>query len=93
MRLFAAVKEAKGQMAAGNGAKVLKHFQQKLKDAGYPAKAADKMFADYSERELDALFDLSVDEFDRIVESSYNEVGRLLHSVIDWMSRNHWSGF
>jgi hypothetical protein len=86
-RLFAAVKEVKGQMPVGNGAKVLKHFQTKLKDAGYPAKAADKMFSDYSERELDALFDLSIDEFDKMVEATFNEVR---HATLrPWIATGH----
>jgi hypothetical protein len=66
---------AKGSMPAGNGRKVLAHYIKKLKEGGFPEKAADKQFADYTDRELDALFDLSTDEYDKMVEDAYNEVG------------------
>lgn len=69
-----AAANVKGSMPAGNGRKVLAHYVKKLKEGGYPEKAADKQFADYTDRELDALFDLSVDEYDKMVEDAYNEV-------------------
>ena len=65
----------KGSQPAGNGRKVLAHYIKKLKEGGYPEKAADKQFADYTDRELDALFDLTVDEYDQMVDASFNEAG------------------
>lgn len=64
----------KGSQPAGNGRKVLAHYIKKLKEGGYPEKAADKQFADYTDRELDALFDLTIDEYDQMVDASFNEV-------------------
>lgn len=64
----------KGSAPAGNGRKVLAHYINKLKEGGYPEKAADKQFSDYTDRELDALFDLTIDEYDKMVEDSFNEV-------------------
>jgi hypothetical protein len=57
----------------GNGRKVLNHYIKTLKESGYPPKAADAQFSDFSDRELDAMFDLTIEEFDKIVEDSYNE--------------------
>jgi len=76
-----AAANVKGSMAAGNGRKVLGHYIKKLKEGGFPEKAADKQFADYTDRELDALFDLSVDEYDKMVEDAYNEVGQFSMSA------------
>lgn len=75
-----AAANVKGSMPAGNGRKVLAHYIKKLKEGGYPEKAADKQFADYTDRELDALFDLSVDEYDKMVDDAYNEV----RMRVDW---------
>lgn len=77
----------KGSMPAGNGRKVLAHYIKKLKEGGYPEKAADKQFADYTDRELDALFDLSVDEYDKMVEDAYNEVRAWLANRVDWKGK------
>lgn len=86
-----AAANVKGSMPAGNGRKVLAHYIKKLKEGGYPEKAADKQFADYTDRELDALFDLSVDEYDKMVEDAYNEVGaRACGFVFVWLGG--WGG-
>lgn len=75
VRVQAGASSVKGTQPAGNGRKVLAHYIKKLKEGGYPEKAADKQFADYTDRELDALFDLTIDEYDKMVEDSFNEIG------------------
>ena len=75
VRMQAGAASVKGTQPAGNGRKVLAHYIKKLKEGGYPDKAADKQFSDYTDRELDALFDLTIDEYDKMVEDSFNEIG------------------
>ncbi|EWM27153.1 hypothetical protein Naga_100010g45 [Nannochloropsis gaditana] len=75
VRMEAGAASIKGKQPAGNGRKVLAHYIKKLKEGGYPEKAADKQFSDYTDRELDALFDLTTDEYDKMVEDSFNEIG------------------
>jgi len=75
VRVQAGASSVKGTQPVGNGRKVLAHYIKKLKEGGYPDKAADKQFSDYTDRELDALFDLTIDEYDKMVEKSFNEIG------------------